>query len=36
MNEFITNELIEATYLFCVKRISDTEAARDQPQDFIF
>ena len=27
MNEFITNELIEATYLFCVKRISDTEAA---------
>lgn len=36
MNEFITNELIEATYLFCVKRISDTEAARDLSQDILY
>ena len=36
MNEFITNELIEATYLFCVKRISDTEAAKDLSQDILY
>ena len=36
MNEFVTNELIEATYLFCVKRISDTEAARDLSQDILY
>lgn len=35
MNEIITNELIEATYLFCVKRISDTEAAKDLSQDIL-
>lgn len=35
MNEYITNELIEATYLFCVKRISDTEAAKDLSQDIL-
>ena len=33
MKEFITNELIEATYLFCIKRISDTETAKDLSQD---
>lgn len=36
MNEYITNELIETTYLFCVKRISDTEAAKDLSQDILF
>ena len=36
MDEFITNELIEATYLFCVKRISDTEAAKDLSQDILY
>ena len=36
MNEFITNDLIEATYLFCVKRISDTEAAKDLSQDILY
>ncbi len=36
MNEYITNELIEATYLFCVKRISDTEAAKDLSQDILY
>lgn len=36
MNDFITNELIEATYLFCVKRISDTEAAKDLAQDILY
>ena len=36
MNEFITNELIEATYLFCVKRISDTEVAKDLSQDILY
>ncbi len=36
MNEFITNELIEATYMFCAKRISDTEAAKDLSQDILY
>ncbi len=36
MNEYITNELIEATYLFCVKRISNTEAAKDLSQDILY
>lgn len=36
MNEYITNELIEATYLFCVKRNSDTEAAKDLSQDILY
>lgn len=36
MNEFVTNELIEATYLFCVKRISDAEAAKDLSQDILY
>ncbi len=36
MKEFITSELIEATYLFCVKRISDTEAAKDLSQDILY
>ncbi|MBQ7782397.1 MAG: sigma-70 family RNA polymerase sigma factor, partial [Oscillospiraceae bacterium] len=36
MIEFITNNLVEATYLFCVKRISDTEAAKDLSQDILY
>ncbi len=36
MKEQITSELIEATYLFCVKRISDTEAAKDLSQDILY
>ncbi len=36
MNELITSELIEATYLFCVKRISDSEAAKDLSQDILY
>ncbi len=36
MDEYITNELIEATYLFCVKRISDTEEAKDLSQDILY
>jgi len=36
MNDFITNELMEATYLFCIKRISDTEAAKDLAQDILY
>ena len=36
MNEFITNELIESTYLFCIKRISDTEVAKDLSQDILY
>lgn len=36
MKEHITNELVEATYLFCVKRISDTEAAKNLSQDILY
>lgn len=36
MKEYITNELVEATYLFCVKRISDTEAAKNLSQDILY
>ena len=36
MNEYITNALIENTYLFCVRRISDSEAARDLSQDILY
>ena len=35
MENFITNELIERTYLFCTKRISDCEAAKDLSQDIL-
>lgn len=35
MNELITAELIENTYLFCLKRVSDTEAAKDLSQDIL-
>ena len=35
MNEYITDELIETTYLFCIKRISDTEEAKDLSQDIL-
>lgn len=36
MNEYINGELIENTYLFCVKRVSDTEAAKDLAQDILY
>ncbi len=35
MNEYITEELIEATYLFCRKRISDNASAQDLAQDIL-
>lgn len=35
MEEYITDELIENTYLFCVKRVSDSEAAKDLSQDIL-
>lgn len=35
MNEYITDELIESTYLFCFKRVSDPEAAKDLSQDIL-
>lgn len=36
MNEYINSELIESTYLFCVKRVSDSEAAKDLAQDILY
>lgn len=36
MNKLISEELIENTYLFCVKRISDSEAAKDMAQDILY
>ncbi len=36
MNEYINGELIENTYLFCVRRISDSEAAKDLAQDILY
>jgi len=35
MNKLITDELIENTYLFCMKRVSDSEAARDLSHDIL-
>ncbi len=36
MKEILNDELIENTYLFCVKRISDSEAAKDLAQDILY
>jgi len=36
MEQWITDELIENTYLFCVKRIADSEAAEDLSQDILY
>lgn len=36
MNEYINGELIKNTYLFCVKRVSDSEAAKDLAQDILY
>ena len=36
MNEYIQDELIENTYLFCAKRISDSEEAGDLAQDILY
>lgn len=35
MNEYINEELIQNTYLYCVKRMSDSEAAKDLSQDIL-
>ncbi len=35
MIELINAELIENTYLFCLKRVSDTNAAEDLSQDIL-
>lgn len=35
MSEYIDNQLIENTYLFCAKRMSDSEAAKDLAQDIL-
>ena len=36
VNEYICGELIENTYLFCVKRVADTEASKDLAQDILY
>lgn len=36
MNEIISGELIEKTYLFCLKRMSDSEDAKDLSQDILY
>uniref|UniRef100_UPI004055A821 RNA polymerase sigma factor n=1 Tax=Acetatifactor sp. TaxID=1872090 RepID=UPI004055A821 len=35
MNNYINDKLIENTYLFCLKRISDSEDAKDLSQDIL-
>ena len=35
MNDYINDELIQNTYLFCIKRISDSDAAKDLSQDIL-
>ncbi len=35
MNEFFTEELIETTYLYCYKRLNNSEEARDLAQDIL-
>lgn len=35
MDNYINDELIEATFLFCRKRLSDSEAAKDLAQDIL-
>ncbi len=35
MKDQINSELIESTYLFCFKRVSDSEAAKDLAQDIL-
>lgn len=36
MNEYISDKLIKNTYMFCVKRISDTEEAKDLAQSILY
>lgn len=36
MNDYIDDKLIESTYLFCLKRISDSEEAKDLSQDILY
>lgn len=35
MRTHITEDLVESTYLFCVKRVSDSESAKDLAQDIL-
>lgn len=35
MRTHITEELVESTYLFCIKRVSDSESAKDLAQDIL-
>lgn len=35
MSKYITEELMERTYLFCVKRLSDSESAEDLAHDIL-
>jgi len=35
MNDYINDELIQNTYLFCIKRMADSEAAKDLSQDIL-
>ncbi|MCM1335030.1 MAG: sigma-70 family RNA polymerase sigma factor [Bacteroides sp.] len=34
--KYVNDELVESTYLFCVKRVSDSEAAKDLAQDILY
>ncbi|MCM1023571.1 MAG: sigma-70 family RNA polymerase sigma factor [Prevotella sp.] len=34
--KYIDGKLIESTYLFCVKRVADSEAAKDLAQDILY
>ena len=35
MSEYINNELIENTYLFCIKRVANSDTAKDLAHDIL-
>ncbi len=35
MSEYINNELIENTYLFCIKRVANSDMAKDLAHDIL-
>jgi len=35
MSEYINNELIENTYLFCIKRVANSNMAKDLAHDIL-
>ena len=35
MSEYINNELIENTYLFCIKRVANIDKAKDLAHDIL-